>query len=67
VVKGGKGEKWICSACMKTSDSDDWEIESFVSKPAPERDLLFLKCPECHSSLVFRFFYSGRRELYLGN
>lgn len=67
MVKGAKGEKWVCSACMQTTNSDDWEIEAFVSKPAPERDLLVLKCPACHRSLVYRFLYHGERAHYLGN
>jgi predicted RNA-binding Zn-ribbon protein involved in translation (DUF1610 family) len=52
---------------MKTTNADDWEIEAFVSKPAPERDLLVLKCPECGRSLVYRFLYHGQRTLYSGN
>ncbi len=67
MVKGAKGERWVCTACMNTTDSDDWEIVAFVSKPAPERDLLVLKCPACQDSLVFRFLYNERREFYQGN
>jgi hypothetical protein len=52
---------------MKTTSADDWEIEAFVAKPAPERDLLVLKCPACGRSLVYRFLYHGQRTLYAGN
>ena len=67
MVKGANGEKWVCCACMKTTSADDWEIEAFVAKPAPERDLLVLKCPACGRSLVYRFLYHGQRTLYAGN
>ena len=67
VVKGAKGEKWVCSVCLATSDSDDWEIEAFVSRPAPERDLLVLRCPSCRGSLVYRFLYNDVKTHYPGN
>ncbi len=51
-----KSEEWICDACGKTSNSDDWILKLYTWRP-DRVDALVLVCPLCEGSNIYHFAY----------